>query len=177
MANVVFIATSLDGYIADKNGGLEWLNTVPNPTQDDMGFNAHMERIDALVMGRNTFEMVLSFGVDWPYSKPVYVLSNTLTSVPAGYEDKVSLIKGELDGVIATLNQQGYHNLYIDGGVTVQQFLEQDLIDEMIISTIPVLLGGGVSLFGSLPEYVNFTLKSSTILLDEIVQSHYLRRR
>ncbi len=83
MSNIVFIATSLDGYIADKQGDLDWLQAIPNPDSDDMGYNAHIDRIDALVMGRNTMDMVLSFGIDWPYSKPVYVLSNTLSEVPS----------------------------------------------------------------------------------------------
>lgn len=65
--NSVFIATSLDGYIADSEGGIDWLNSVPNPEQDDMGYGEFMSRVDALVMGRKTFETVLSFGIDWPY--------------------------------------------------------------------------------------------------------------
>ena len=89
MSNIVFIATSLDGYIADKEGGLDWLHSVPNPDNHDMGFSAIMERVDALVMGRNTLDVVLGFGGEWPYSKPVFVLSNTMDKVPEGYEDKV----------------------------------------------------------------------------------------
>ena len=82
MTNIVYIATSLDGYIADKEGGLDWLNCVPNPHQDDMGFVDFMNSIDALVMGRNTFETVCGFDMPWPYNKPVFVLSNTLKSIP-----------------------------------------------------------------------------------------------
>lgn len=93
MANIVFIATSLDGYIADKQGKLDWLQSVPNPDNIDTGFVLLMERIDGLVMGRNTLDVVLGFGCDWPYSKPVFVLSNTMTEVPQGYEDKVFFSK------------------------------------------------------------------------------------
>lgn len=93
MANIIFIATSLDGYIADKQGKLDWLQSVPNPDNIDTGFVPLMERIDGLVMGRNTLDVVLSFGCDWPYSKPVFVLSNTMTEVPQGYEDKVFFSK------------------------------------------------------------------------------------
>lgn len=177
MANIVFIATSIDGYIADKDGGLDWLYSVPNPDNVDMGFGPLMEQVDALVMGRNTLEMVLSFDVDWPYSKPVFVLSNTMTEVPEGYQDKVFLINGELTQVVADLNQQGYHDLYIDGGITIQNFLEQDLIDQLTITTIPVLLGGGVKLFGDLESMQNYKLVESTVYLDAIVQSHYARVR
>ena len=77
MTNIVYIATSLDGYIADKDGGLDWLNSIPNPENVDLGFANFMERIDALVMGRATFETVCGFDVEWPYPKPVFVLSNT----------------------------------------------------------------------------------------------------
>ncbi|TCN88393.1 dihydrofolate reductase [Vibrio crassostreae] len=176
MSNIVFIGTSLDGYIADKNGDLDWLQAIPNPEGDDMGYNAHIDRIDALVMGRNTMDMVLSFGIDWPYTKPVYVLSNTLTEVPKEVEGKVFLIKGELTQIIEDLNSKGLNNLYIDGGVTIQNFLKEDLVDELIISTLPVVLGGGASLFGDLVSPLDFTLKNVTTYLDEIVTTHYLRK-
>ncbi|WP_261886836.1 dihydrofolate reductase family protein [Vibrio pomeroyi] len=177
MSNIVFIGASLDGYIADKQGGLDWLHAIPNPESDDMGYNAHTDCIDALVMGRNTMDMVLSFGIDWPYSKPVYVLSNTLTEVPKELEGKVFLMKGELTQIIEDLNSKGMNNLYIDGGVTIQNFMKEDLIDELIISTIPVVLGGGSPLFGDLVSRLDFTLKGVTTYLDEIVQTHYLRKR
>ncbi len=175
MANIVFIATSLDGYIADKNGNLDWLYSVPNPDNIDMGFGPLLERVDALVMGRNTLEAVLGFGVEWPYSKPVFVLSSTMIKVPQGYEDKVFLVSGELAGVVKNLNEQGYQELYIDGGVTIQNFLKQDLIDELIISTIPVLLGGGAPLFGELTDMQSYRLVESKVYLNSIVQSYYQR--
>lgn len=148
MSNIVYIATSLDGYIAGPNNEMDWLHQVPNPDGSDFGFANFMANVDALVMGRNTFEMVLSFGVEWPYNKPVFVLSNTLKSVPEGYQDKVFLVQGALPTVVEQLHQQGYQRLYIDGGKTVQSFLAEDLIDEMIITTIPVLLGAGIPQIG-----------------------------
>lgn len=177
MANIVFIATSLDGYIADKNGGLDWLQSVPNPNNIDMGFGSLMDRVDALVMGRNTLDVVLSFGVEWPYSKPVFVLSNTLSKVPAGYEDKVFLVKGELKEIVKSLNEQGYKDLYIDGGKTIQSFLKEDLIDELCMTTIPVLLGGGSPLFGELSASQSFKLVESQVYLDAMVQNWYRRVR
>lgn len=177
MSNVVFIATSLDGYIADKNGGVDWLHAIPNPEGNDMGYVKHVDSIDALVMGRNTLDMVLSFGIDWPYSKPVFVLSNTMTSVPEGYEDKVFLVKGELKDVLDEIHTKGFKNLYIDGGVTIQNFLKEDLIDKMIITTIPVLLGGGSPLFGDLETSMNFKCVNSEMFLDSIVQNHFVRER
>ncbi|MCG9581383.1 dihydrofolate reductase family protein [Vibrio tubiashii] len=177
MANIVFIATSLDGYIADKDRGLDWLHSIPNPDNIDMGFVPLLERVDALVMGRNTLEAVLSFDVDWPYSKPVFVLSNTLKEVPSGYQDKVFLVSGNLPDIVKDLNAQGYQDLYIDGGVTIQNFLKLDLIDELAITTIPVVLGGGAKLFGELDGLQKYNLVESKVYLDAIVQSRYLRQR
>ena len=172
MSNSVFIATSLDGYIADKNGGIDWLHAIPNPDLNSMGYVEHFDRIDAMVMGRNTLDMVLSFGIDWPYSKPVFVLSNTMTSVPEGYEDKVFLVKGPLKEVLEQIHAKGFMNLYIDGGVTIQNFLKEDLIDEMIITTIPVLLGGGSPLFGDLNAPLNFKFVKNEVFLNEIGRAH-----
>ncbi len=177
MTNIVYIATSLDGFIADKNNQVDWLHDIPNPDGSDLGFGEFMARIDALVMGRNTLEIVLSFGIDWPYTKPVFVLSNTLTKVPEGLEGKVFLIKGELTEVIATLNSQGYQNLYIDGGKTIQGFLQHDLIDELIITTIPVLLGGGIPLFAELTAPLKFKHVKAERLVDCLVQNSFIRQR
>ena len=80
--NSVFIATSIDGYISDKNNGIEWLHSIPNPNNDDMGYIEFTNNIDALIMGRTTFEIVCGFDVDWPYDKPVFVLSRTLSEIP-----------------------------------------------------------------------------------------------
>lgn len=177
MANSVFIATSLDGYIADKNNEVDWLHAIPNPDNLDMGFVQHMDSIDALVMGRNTLDLVLTLACDWPYSKPVFVLSNTLETVPEGYEGKVSLVKGDLIKLTETLTEQGYKNLYIDGGITIQNFLKADLIDEMIITTIPVLLGGGIPLFGELTDSLEFRCTGSELFPMGISQNRFKRFR
>jgi len=171
--NHVFIATSLDGYIADRDGGLDWLQSVPNPDGDDMGYVAFMGRIDALVMGRASFETVLGFGIEWPYTKPVYVLSSTLKEVPPELSGKVEIVNGALSEVLEQVHAAGHQRLYIDGGRTVQNFLQEGLIDDLIITTIPVLLGGGVRLFGELPESIQLELVSSETLLGQIVQRHY----
>ena len=174
--NYVFIAQSIDGYIADKNGGIEWLESVPNPDQIDMGYKAFMERVDAIVMGRATFETVLGFGIPWPYEKPVFVLSNSLKTVPDALHGKVELTVGSPDEICAALQDKGYENLYIDGGKTIQHFLAEDLIDELIITTIPVVLGGGVSLFGELPALLEFSRLKTEVYLDEVVQTRYIRK-
>jgi dihydrofolate reductase len=177
MSNIVFIATSLDGYIADKDGGLDWLQSIPNPENLDMGWADFIERIDAIVMGRKTFEKVCSFDCEWPYSKPVFVLSNSLKSIPGGYEGKAEPIKGSVSGVIEKIHQRGYKHLYIDGGVTVQSFLKDDLIDEIIITIIPTILGGGTPLFGELSEQMGFDHVKTEVFLNAMVQNHYRRKK
>ena len=175
--NIVFIARSLDGYIAGKNGELDWLELIPNPEHIDMGFGSLMQEIDAIVMGRTTFEVVCNFGGEWPYPKPVFVLSHTLKAIPPQLAQQVTLTKGSPQEVLSQIHQKGYEKLYIDGGQTVQRFLQADLIDELRITTIPILLGGGFPLFGDLPSPLEFEHVESKVFLHQIVQDWYRRKR
>ena len=175
--NSVFIACSLDGYIADANGDIDWLNSVPNPERKDLGYVAFMEKIDALLMGRKTFDKVLSFEIPWPYDKPVFIWSNTLEDVPSELFGKAEPVKGSPKEILSKINAKGFLRLYIDGGRTIRTFLKEDLIDELIISRIPVLLGGGIPLFDELPEMLAFSLVKSEIFLNQIVQDNYIRKR
>lgn len=177
MSNIVFIATSLDGYISDKDDGLDWLHSIPNPDNLDLGFGPLMSRIDALVMGRKTFERVCGLDVPWPYRKSVFVLSNSMSSVPEDYKGKAELVSGPLADVLKTLHAKGHKDLYIDGGTTIRNFLKEDLIDEMIITVLPILLGGGSSLFGELLQPMEFEHVSTEVLLNAMVQNHYRRER
>lgn len=175
--NIVFIAKSLDGYIAGKNGELDWLHAIPNPENNDMGYTALMEEIDAIVMGRTTFETVCGFGGDWPYSKQVFVLSNSLKEIPEELNKKVSLTNGTPQEILNKIYKKGYFKLYIDGGRTVQNFLKEDLIDELRITTIPILLGGGFALFGDLPKPMELEHIESKVFLNQIVQDCYQRKK
>jgi dihydrofolate reductase len=176
VSNIVYIATSLDGYISDKDDGLDWLDSIPNPDNIDMGYGDLMNSVDAIVMGRKTFEVVCGFDGPWPYSKPVFVLSNSMSSLPEGYEGKAELVSGSLADVLATLHGRGHQDLYIDGGTTIQNFLKEDLIDEMIITVLPILLGGGSSLFGELSQPMEFEHVKTEVLLNAMVQCCYRRR-
>jgi len=175
--NSIFIATSLDGYISNKNGGLDWLQSIPNPENDDMGFVEFTNRIDALVMGRTTFETVIGFDVPWPYNKPVFVLSNKLKEIPKSHKDKAYLIKGTLTEILKQIHTKGHERLYIDGGTTIRNFLKEDLIDEMVLTKIPILLGGGSSLFAELPNELKFELIGTKTFLNQITQNHYKRKK
>jgi dihydrofolate reductase len=172
MANFVYIATSIDGFIAKKDGNIDWLHDIPNPEGSDFGFNDFMENIDALVMGRNTFEVVLKFS-EWYYSKPVFVLSNTLQSIPERLTGKAEIIKGEPEAIVKSLHSKNYKNLYIDGGKTIQSFLSQGLIDEIIITKIPLLLGEGIPLFGILSDVQKFKHVKTEVYNNSLVKTHY----
>lgn len=175
--NKVFIATSLDGYIAGKNGEIDWLHSLPNPDNSDMGYNDFMSGTDALVMGRNTFETVCGFDMEWPYQKPVFVLSNSLASIPPAYRDKVELVRGELPDILQNLHQNGFRQLYIDGGKTIQSFLSEDLIDEMTITLVPFLLGEGIPLFSGLTKRLDFECVASRLFAGGAVQNVFRRNK
>jgi len=175
--NRVFIASSLDGFIADKNGNIDWLHSIPNPNQDDMGYSDFMEDIDAIILGRNTFETVCTFDIEWPYKKPVFVWSNSLKTIPEGLKENVFLVKGSVDEIIKQVHEKGFYRLYIDGGKTIQSFLAEDQIDEITLTTIPILLGSGKSLFSEIQKPLEFSCVASKIYLNEVVQNRYIRKR
>ncbi len=173
MKNKVFIATSLDGFIAGPEGNIEFLETFPMPEGDDMGYSAFMQGIDAILMGRNTFEKVISFGIPWPFEKAVFVWSNTLQEIPAELQEKVSLVRGNVVEVQEFINKQGYTSLYIDGGKTIQSFLSENLIHEMTITTIPVLIGEGIPLFSGKKGLLKFQCINTKLYSNGVVQSVY----
>lgn len=172
MPNYVYIATSLDGFIADKDGGIDWLNEISAPEGDDLGFSKFLSKIDAIVMGRKTYETVLSFG-QWPYTCPVFVLSNSLKQIDPTLDNKAFLIKGSPKEIVAFLKTKDFHQLYIDGGKTIQSFLEQDLIDEMIITVIPQVLGKGVPLFNESIQSKKYTATQTELLSIGAAKTHY----
>lgn len=176
-SNNVFIATSLDGFIADSDGGIDWLHEIDNPDQLDMGYAEFMQDMDALLMGRKTYDTVRSFDMDWPYSKPVFVLSKSIKEVPPDLNKRVFIVNGKLIDVLTQIHERGYQHLYIDGGQTIQNFLSEDLIDRMVITRIPTLLGSGVSLFGELRKRLDFECVKSEIFLNSVVQNTFVRKR
>ena len=171
----VYIATSLDGFIARPDGAIDWL---PQPDgKEDYGYHAFMESVDAIVMGRNTFELVLSFGGPWPYTKPVIVLSSRPESLPSPLPGTARAMSGSPAEVIAQLSREGLSHLYIDGGVTIQRFLAAGLIDRLIVTRVPVLLGSGLPLFGPLAGDVSLTHARTQAYSSGLVQSEYVVNR
>jgi dihydrofolate reductase len=178
MSNTVYIATSIDGYIAREDGSIDWLMELPNPNNSDYGFSVFLESIDGIVMGRKTFETVLGFN-EWPYAEsvPVFVLSNSLDELPEKFSGKAEIVRGELREIIELLRDKGINNLYIDGGKTIQNFLKEDLIDEMIITRVPILLGSGIPLFDKNNLELNFEHVGTQVFDNILVRSKYLRKR
>jgi len=176
LANYVYIATSLDGFIATKDGGIDWLMETPNPDNSDYGYAEFINRVDAIIMGRNSYEKVLTFG-EWPYNKKVFILSNTLKSLSENMINKAEIINGDLKNIISQLANRGFLNLYIDGGKVIQSFLNENLIDELIITRIPILLGEGIPLFGKLSKQIKLTHTKTETLNEQLVKSHYTLKR
>ncbi len=149
----VFIATSLDGFVARANGSIDWLEAAQRalPAGEDCGYAAFVAGIDALVMGRASFEQVLRFD-PWPYGAlPVTVASRRGVAVPPALADTVRVSGLAPAAMVVELAALGRRRLYVDGGLLVQAFLAEDLVDAMTVTTVPVLLGKGRPLFGPLP--------------------------
>lgn len=140
----VFVGTSLDGFIARVNGDLDFL---PPGGGEPHGYVEFMATVDALVIGRNTYETVLSFDT-WPYGeKPVFVLS-TQEIAPAPLGAVVERTSGEPAEILSQLAERGIEHVYVDGGITIQQFLRAGLVQRLTITRVPVLIGTGIPFFG-----------------------------
>ena len=170
----VYIATSVDGFIARPNGDIDWLAVADEGGEtEDYGYQEFIETVDHLVMGRNSFEKVLSFGT-WPYNgTQVVVLSSRPLPIPEDLAGAVEWMSGAPAEVHRRLAERGAKHLYIDGGKTIQGFLAAGLIDELVITKIPVLIGDGLPLFGSLPHDVHLRHLGTKTYANGLVQSRY----
>lgn len=169
----VFIATSLDGFIARPDGNIDWLHEGEQIEGEDFGYQAFFDSVDALIMGRNTMQMVLSFG-SWPYEdKRVIILSNSLKELPEQLAGKVELYSGPIKDLMAALQGDGCKRVYVDGGKTIQSFLNQSLITDLTITRIPILLGMGISLFEGLEKEVPLKHISTISYENGFVSSRY----
>jgi dihydrofolate reductase len=166
----VFIATSLDGFIARANGDLDWL---PPGGGEPHGYDEFMATVDALVIGRKTFETVLTFDT-WPYgAKPVFVLS-TRPLAPAPRGAVVERMSGAPADIVSHLGARGIGHVYVDGGITIQRFLQVGLIQRLIITRVPVLLGDGVPLFGPIQRDIVLRHVATRQYASGLVQSEYV---
>ena len=165
----VFVGTSLDGFIARRDGALDFL---PEGGGESHGYTEFLASVDALLIGRNTFDTVLGFG-GWAYgSKPVFVLtSRPLPPTPG--QAVVERLSGAPDHVLSLLAERGIKHVYVDGGVTIQQFLEAGLIQRLIVTRVPVLIGTGIPLFGPLTKDIRLEHIATRQYPSGLVQSEY----
>ncbi|KRA75498.1 deaminase [Caulobacter sp. Root656] len=165
----VFVGASVDGFIARPDGGLDWL---PAGGGEPHGYNEFMATVDALVVGRNTYEIVLGFDT-WPFGdKPVFVLSaGALAPAPDGAV--VERLSGAPAEIVSRLAARGVGHIYVDGGITVQRFLRAGLIQRLIVTRVPVLLGQGIPLFGALPGDIKLRHVATRSFASGLVQSEY----
>lgn len=177
----VYIATSADGFIARKDGGIDWLETAGKPEAGTapgyLDFSSYMASIDCMVMGRKVMEVISNFNLtaeQWPYgSTRIIVLSKTLKEPPVNLAGKVEIYAESLSELIAMLENDGHQHAYVDGGLTIQSFLNLGLIDEMTITRIPILLGEGIPLFGPLKKDVNLVDAKAVACPNDYIQVHY----
>ncbi len=177
----VYIATSADGYIATLDGDVDWLHTAGNLDADmgseDMGFQSFINSVDCMIMGRKCMEMISSMNLSpeqWPYGDiHIVVLSNTINEPPENLRGKVEMYSGNIQDLILTLEDRGLKHAYIDGGSTITSFLNLKLIDEMIITKAPLLLGEGIPLFGKINEVIKLTNAKTVAFKNEFIQVKY----
>jgi len=178
----VFIATSVDGYIATISGNIDWLENAGKADADmgefsDLGFNKYISSIDCMIMGRRCMEKISSFNLSseqWPYGDiPIFVLSNTLKEAPNNLKDKVEMYAGEIPVLISRLERKGLQHAYIDGGATITSFLNLGLINEMTITRAPVLLGNGISLFGKTSSPIKLENSKAEVYPNDFIQVKY----
>ena len=169
----VFLALSLDGFVARSDGGVDWLEKYLDGGEDH-GFEAFMPSVDGLVMGRASYENVLTFG-EWPYTKPVVVMSRTLTDddIPDKLKDRVRLSNRTPEELMADLDIEGWKRAYVDGGRIVQSFLSAGLIEDLSLTRVPILLGEGISLFGPLAGDINLEHIETRTFPSGLVTSKY----
>lgn len=166
----VFVGTSVDGFIARPNGEFDFL---PADGGEPHGYAEFMATVDALVMGRKTFETVLTLGC-WPYGrKRVVVLSSRPVDLSAAREGIVEQLSGSPAEIVSKLASTGAHHLYVDGGFTIQSFLRAGLVERLVITRVPVLIGEGIPLFSTLPRDVRLRHVSTEQYASGLVKSEY----
>ena len=171
MAVSVFVGTSVDGFIARPNGDFDFL---PPGGGEPHGYDEFIATVDAIVIGRNTYEKVLTFP-EWPYGKKrvVVLSSHPLDLSAAGGEAVVEQMGGTPAEIVARLTNSGAHHLYVDGGITIQGFLRAGLVNRLVITRVPVLIGEGIPLFGSLPRDLRLRHVATRHFPSGLVQSEY----
>ena len=168
---ILYIASSLDGFIAGRNGDISWLDAY-QVEGEDYGYSEFLKTIDIIVMGSKTYEQVLNFG-SWPYEGfKTYVM--TKRQLEPVDKAKVEFYSGDLDSFVPGIKRESHKNIWLVGGASLaQSFLKHSFIDEMILSIIPVILGDGIPLFGRTQKEFRLELLKSGSYNNGVVQLHY----
>jgi dihydrofolate reductase len=168
---ILYIAQSLDGYISTPDGSVAWLDDFNN-TGDDLGYTNFIKNIDVNIQGSKTYKQVLGFDISYPYSGKSFVLTHKKLEKPKGSD--IEFYSGDLKELVSKAKKQSKKNVWLIGGANVvQQFLKESLIDEIILFTMPVLLGKGISLFGSDGLSLKLNLTNTNNYSSGIIESHY----
>ncbi len=168
----VYIATSLDAFIARKNGNIDWLSEV-EVADEDYGYQEFMNSMDVLVMGRNTYEKVIAFD-DWPYSgKNVVVLSHRTLNISHNHQQRIEVKSCSPIELRSWASSEGYKKIYVDGGYTISSFLNDGLVKEITISTIPILLGEGIPLFSEIKNEIQLCHLKTKTYASGVVKTTY----
>jgi dihydrofolate reductase len=166
----VFVGVSVDGYIARVDGALDFL---PAGGGEPHGYEEFIASVDALIIGRHTYEVVLPFD-PWPYAQmPVFVLS-TKPLRPAPKGAVVERLSGPPLEIVSILSGRGFKHAYVDGGLTVQAFLDARLIQRMTITRVPVIIGSGIPLFGATTRDIPLRHVATTQYGSGLVKSEYI---
>jgi dihydrofolate reductase len=165
----VFVGTSLDGFIARVSGEFDFL---PAGGGEPHGYEEFMATVDALVIGRTTFETVLRLAT-WPYRRNPVVVLSTRSLAPAPVGAVVERMSGTPASIVSRLSARGIRHVYVDGGVTIQRFLQAGLIQRLIITRVPVLIGTGLPLFGPLRHDIALKHVATRQYASGLVQSEY----
>ena len=168
----LFIAMSLDGYIARPDGDISFLDEM-NQEGEDYGYSAFIETVDTVILGRKTYEKLISMGVESPYGdRNVFVLTHSPRLAPKN----ISYYSGSLSELISSIRIQPGKHIYCDGGAeTIAQLIQENLVDEMIISIVPILLGNGIRLFGASSPEQKLQFIDHTTFEKGLVQLHYVK--
>jgi dihydrofolate reductase len=173
MQTIVYKGTSLDGFIGRTDGDFDCLIQL----DDEKAIQAYKEfikRVDTSVIGRGTFERILAFS-SWPYEKEAYILSTTLKQLPDTLKDKATFLQMKPRDLLSYLSGQGFPSIYVDGGNVIQGFLKGDLIDDLVISKVPVVIGNGILLIGFLAVDLRFDHIRTEVQTNGLARSYYKR--
>lgn len=176
-----YIATSADGFIARLDDGIDWLETAGKPEaghgEGYVDFASYLATVDCLIMGRKTMELISSLNLppeQWPYgSLKIIVLSTSLKTPPENMTDKVELYSGDLGVLLKNLEGEGHRHAYVDGGTTIQAFINRGHLDEIIVTQLPILIGEGKPLFGKTEKDVHLSGARAVVSPNDHIQIRY----